>query len=216
MLTFNGLLPQFTLEQLQQCFLQAAANRFQLQYTTVGLGVDPVLIECRGKLRVSFERSDGSAIHLDLTSLFGEVDIPLVEQGKLHIDVHTEHWKPLAEQLAEPQVAEFYCTLAYPDMAPIAAIQCYGNQLDEVLNTIDPDIDLSFLQEQYGLNEFPRVLCQSIEFVVFCHKNGRKTILVLQSGGFRVLFYETVPDLPALLHRYNPYGKNTVLHQEVS
>ena len=217
MMTFNGLLDSWTLQQLQRCFQQPSVNRFALQNSTIGFGVDPISIACNGKFCVIFYYSDRSSVHLEFTSLYDEINIPLPEHGKLNVAVRTEIWQPLSEKIKKnsPDVYDYHSFISYPEMSPIISIKFYGNCIDDYLNKIDPDIDIKYLQEKYGLNEFPKVICNSIEFVVFGHENDRKTILVLQDGMFQVRFYEYIVDLMATLNMYNYYGKNIVLQQEV-
>jgi len=215
MMIYNGLLDGDTLQQLEKCLSNKASNRFAFQKISIGFGIDPILIECFGKLRVTFDYQDGSSIHLDITSLYGEPDIPIVDQGRLKIDLIMEARRTLSERLVNPSVYDFNCTIAHLNMSPIVNIKFFGNHLNDFLNVIDPEIDIDYLNKKYEISGFPRVICDSIEVVVFKHESDKETILILQAGGFKILFYETVVDLMETLLPYNGYGKNFVLQHEI-
>ncbi len=213
--TFNGLLDQSILQQLQQCIAARSTNQFHFENVSIGLGTQPIHIGCNGKVRISFNREDQTSVHLHFISLFDELEIPAPDRGKIDIEFEHETWLPLAERLKKTDKFEYHCNLTYRDMAPIINIRFYGDQVDDYLDAIDPSADMEYLYQKYNLGERPRVIINSIEFIVFEHEDNRKTVLILQYGGFLVIFYEKIPDVIQALKGYKDDMFQLMLHHEV-
>jgi hypothetical protein len=83
------------------------------------------------------------------------------------------------------------------------------------INELESDVTLENMIENYGINKFPYVELDSIEFIVIIHEYRYVTILRVEEHGFCVWFKDYEAFIMDPHSHFNSYQKNIVLQHEI-
>ncbi|MCC7244503.1 MAG: hypothetical protein IT269_02395 [Saprospiraceae bacterium] len=216
--SFHGLLNDEEIGLLKQQNSILSLNCLFFEHLHIGVAPNQELfISCLGKVGLSFKTRRRSHIHIDFTSGYDELAIPFPDRGCLKVAVDEEHHRNLKEAIQSEKPTSIYnANISHIGFSTVIALKFFGDSVD---TTLDQAMEISeeYL-ETFRLEDdsFPKIVCNSIEFIVIEMEDKNYTILMLENGGFRVFLHEQLSDLYSTLKSRRSGLSNLVLHHEIS
>ena len=164
------------------------------------------------------DNSSNSRLIVEMKSTMEETP-PLVDQGGFNLSVYERSLPSLKEKLKRQQSGrkKMNCYISYLHPSPIQSLSIYGNQEEGYLDEIYSEDKYSIKQEYR--DAIPYLECNSIEFIIFEHKDGFRSVFTSNEYeiGVNLLSQETLKELiPKSYLKINGYLKNVVLQHEIS